>query len=478
MRRTMLYIQWMAVSALLLTGCKKYLTIQPEDRLTEDQVFASENSIQQAMNGLYRNMSSSALYGLNLTNTVTEVLAQRYNVPTSTSGPLAVYNQFRSFGVTQVLAKNELDRIWKAGYATIQKANNFAAKMDKAVADGVITSQKASLMKGEAVAIRAIIHFDLLRLFGPVYVKAPDIPAIPYYRSADVSSQPVISSIDVIDSVIADLQEAASLLSNDPVIKNGIRNSGDYYELFRNQKFNYYAVNALMARVYLYAGRKTEAQEMALMVLAEGEKWFPWTPRDSIVTDKLNPDRIFSKEVFFALYNQDMYTTYNSMFSPNLQDVSLLAPLPARLAATFEGNENDYRYLNLFLIGGTKTYRTLHKYADISSSSRSWRFLQPMIRKTELYYILAETADDPSTAIDYLNTVRFNRGLVPLPNGVAIQPEILKEYQKEFWGEGQLFFYYKRHNITSLPSAVNAAANVNATNAYNIALPESETKPR
>jgi hypothetical protein len=57
--------------------------------------------------------------------------------------------------------------------------------------------------------------------------------------------------------------------------------------------------------------------------------------------------------------------------------------------------------------------------------------------------------------------------------------EIQKEYQKEFWGEGQLFFYYKRTNKTSIPSAISGTANVTMTAAkYVVPLPLSETTPR
>ena len=72
--------------------------------------------------------------------------------------------------------------------------------------------------------------------------------------------------------------------------------------------------------------------------------------------------------------------------------------------------------------------------------------MQPLLRISEMYYIAAETEMDPNLALGYLNTVRFNRGLADLQPGTDINAELLKEYQKEFFGEGQLFFYYKRTN--------------------------------
>lgn len=153
----------------------------------------------------------------------------------------------------------------------------------------------------------------------------------------------------------------------------------------------------------------------------------------------------------------------------------VLAPLPGRLEATYEKNENDYRYPNVFLVGGAKTYRTFYKYADVSAPTTPWRFLQPLIRKTELYYIIAETDADQGKALGLLNTVRFNRGLTPLAAGTAVLPEITKEYQKEFWGEGQLYFYFKRQNTATIPNG-NTTGTITAV--YTMTLPLSETTPR
>ena len=65
----------------------------------------------------------------------------------------------------------------------------------------------------------------------------------------------------------------------------------------------------------------------------------------------------------------------------------------------------------------------------------------------------------PARAIELLKLVRENRklSLSPLPETLSaeeIQNEIYKEYRKEFVGEGgQLFFYYKRLNASSIKGA-------------------------
>jgi hypothetical protein len=66
-----------------------------------------------------------------------------------------------------------------------------------------------------------------------------------------------------------------------------------------------------------------------------------------------------------------------------------------------------------------------------------------------MYYIAAETSKTLEEKIDLLNAVRTHRGIAMLANtleAAQVNAEIFKEYRKEFYQEGQLFFYYKRTN--------------------------------
>jgi hypothetical protein len=88
-----------------------------------------------------------------------------------------------------------------------------------------------------------------------------------------------------------------------------------------------------------------------------------------------------------------------------------------------------------------------------------------------MYYIAAEAANanqDSLTATNLLDSVRVHRNLAKYTQTAlkrdSINVEISKEYQKEFLGEGQVFFYYKRKNLpfssipyTRVPVASNAS---------------------
>ncbi len=467
-----LIITCLLVAALAVTGCKKYLKVQPEGSYTEDQVFSNEHAIQQALNGLYLSLADNNLYGAALSSTTIELMGQRYNTQNTTTQN---YYLFSGYQYTQTPVQTAFDALWKKAYNTILSTNLFLAKIDNAVNSNLIPADKVDELKGEAYGLRAMLHFDLLRLFGPIYSTASDKPAIPYLSAPNGTTPPMLTAKQVMDNVIADLTTAAGLLAKDPVVNAGVVVNTDFYSGYRNQRMNYYAVKGLLARAYLWAGRKTEAHDAALAVLNEGEKWFPWLNFAAIVSNS-NPDRVFSPELLFSVYKFDMYTNYATYFAPELADPSILSAQINRLPESFENNENDYRYTTTWLIT-SKSYRTFYKFADLADKTKPWRFLQPVLRKSEMYYILAETETDITKARGYLNTVRKNRGLPDLATTVTtLAPEILKEYKKEFWGEGQLFFYYKRNNTATVPSGTSRTANVRP--AYVVPLPLSETTPR
>ncbi len=465
------YIILLCLLSIVLGSCKKYLEIQPEDKYTKDQVFSNEYAIREVLNGLYNSLANNSLYGANLTLTSVEVLGQRYNTFNNYSY-LQKYDYSDTYHVQPLF-----DNLWTQAYSVIAQANNFIEELNKATQEGIIPSTKADLLKGEAMGIRALIHFDLLRLFGPVYTTSPEDEAIPYYTKADAKAQPILTATQVMDNILADLSEAQELLDNDPVIAGGVIASQDFYTGYRNQRLNYYAIMALRARVCLYAGNTTLAHDLAKEVLDEGETWFPWLDYSGIVSEPDNPDRIFSTEVLFGIYNSNLYTNFANFFSSDLQDSQIFSAHPDRLVQAFEDNENDYRYTTTWL-NSIKGYRIFYKYADIEDQTEPWRFIQPLIRKTEMYYILAETETDPDAALDYLNTVRYNRGLTDLSSVPDINAEIQKEYQKEFWGEGQLFFYYKRKNISYIPDATNGYSWSTVYPVYVVPLPLSETNSR
>lgn len=468
-----------ATACLLgITSCKKWLNVQPQDKFTETQVFKDEAGAQLAVNGLYLKLTQNSLYGVNLSMGMVEIFAQRFNV-----GGQHGYAPYQQYNYGSIAPGIQL--MWEQAYATIANANEFLKNLDKY--PGMMPASHDSILRGEAIAIRAMLHFDMLRLFGPVYNTADSVSiSVPYYRVASPAVQALLPANQVMDSILADLHNAAQLLRSDPVIASGrsaefIADGRNFYRN-RHQRLNYYAVKALQARAFLYRNDKTNAYAAAKFVIDSASKWFAWTSID-ILSNPVNPDRIMSSEVLFAPYCSNLYNNHKSLFSEDLTETSILTPNSARLSELFENNENDYRYNPnwIFSNSGTKAYKTFYKYADVADKNSGFRFLIPLIRLSEMYYIAAECETNSVTAIQYLDTVRLHRGLTSLPPAAGLSTELIKEYRREFFGEGQLFFFYKRENITTLPNS--ASTNPNSTVTLNKAkfvlpLPVSETVNR
>lgn len=461
-----------------LCACKKYLDVKPEDKILEQQVFSNRTGINNALNGLYLNLSKNSLYGDNLTLSTVDLLAQRYNVNSSN----ALY-QMSLYAYTDKTATAKIDEIWTNAYATILNANAFVENLDKY--KGVLDAASDSLYHGEATGIRAMLHFDLLRLFGPMYSTSDSVKtSIPYYQHSKTTINDLLPANKVLDLITADLARAERLLKNDPVITSGVLpgslNDGNDFLRNRNYRMNYYAVKALQARVNMYRGNKSAALQAAQVLISNADK-FKWTTADNALNEKANPDRVFSTEIIFGLQNTQLYTNYANEFDPALSDSRIFAADPDRLDIVFESNESDYRYdLNWVVPSdGGKTYRTFYKYADVIDKTKSFRFTIPLIKISELYYIASECTSDPVQALTYLNTVRNNRGLLNLTAAATLSTELKKEYRKEFFGEGQLFFYYKRKNITLISNGSTGGGNVTMSPAtYVLPLPLSETQYR
>lgn len=473
------YILTAILATVLLGSCSKWLDVKPKDKFTEIQVFADLAGASNTLNGIYLQLSKEALYGGNLTMTTLEILAQRYNIGSSHSKV-----KFQTYGYAEDAVKNNFESIWQEAYVAIVNANQFIAGLDAYTAKDITPGQD-SIMRGEALGLRAMMHFDLLRMFGPVYNSADSLkPSIPYYREAGATVMPLLPANAVIDSVLEDLRRAEQLLRNDPIITVGVEKTvvGDGKDFFRNRnmRMNYYAVKALEARVHLYRENKAAALSAATAVIEEGGKWFPWIDPTRIMSDRVNPDRVFSSELVFGLFNINLYSTYRNIYAPEVNDNTILAPNDTRLKAIYESNESDYRYNPMWILPsvGGKSYKTFYKYADVQSADSSFRYKMPMIRISEMYYIAAECEPDANRAKDYLNTVRYNRGLAAVASSANLNTELQKEYQKEFYGEGQLFFYYKRRKATSVPNSAATSGNVNPTAYYVWPLPLSETQYR
>ena len=483
MKKILIYL------CILLTGigwsCSDWLDVKPSDRISEENAFSSVAGFKNALNGIYVELNKDNLYGRRLTVDFVEILAKRYYVNSENDWAYDLMNY--EYGGSTV--KGYLQGIWGTAYKLIANTNLLIKNCDEN--REVLPNDYYGVCKGEALALRAMLHFDLFRLFGPVYSVDSLALSIPYYKEFSLEVAPQLSGTSFMDNVINDLIDAADLLGEyDPILTSGIQGAfDDYFLQNRNLRLNYYAVQGLLARAYLYKGDNANALIHAMNVIEAHENLFPWVDPLDISASHPSPDRIFSTEVMFALHNTQRSSIYTSLFNAKQLELNtLLAPTNWGANEPFAGwsyydnsyYRSDYRYISNFNssveLNGTQ-YMLFHKYE--ASNDSLYNQMIPMVRMSEMYLIAAETEPDPTVAGGYLNTLRNHRGL---PNVSAIYfqygylPDLLDaEYPKEFCGEGQLFFYYKRKNKSSIWDGDGYKKSVSTSN-YVLPIPDEELK--
>lgn len=452
-------------------SCSKWLDVQPTDRVTEGNAFSTPQSFKQALNGIYIELNREAVYGKALTSEFIDILAQYYAIH-----PEATLNQeLTQYNYTGSGNLRKISDIWATMYNIIANTNLIIKNSDER--RDVLSDDYYGLIKGEALALRAMLHFDLFRLFGPNYSKGVNSTAIPYYTEFVLDVNPSASSDEFLEQVIHDLNDAIELLSDDPIIAFGPKGDpADNFKQFRTLRLNYYAAKALLARVYLYAEENELALATAKEVMAVQETWFPWVKAEEALAD-----RVFSTEILFSLQNIQRRNLFTSLFdAQNLQAVNALTPQDYVTLGMFEYERHDYRFManlqNTVLIGST-THRIFEKYAAPADSLENQ--LIPMIRMSEVFYIAAETEPVDADGLKHLQTVRRNRGIAnnPADSYYFKRTRLLTEHTREFWGEGQLFYYFKRTKATEIQSPHDEYSKISIQPAnYILPIPEGETK--
>lgn len=440
-----------ALLALSLASCAKWLDVLPKTSVQEKEMFNSEYGFKDVLTGFYIYMGDQELYGRNLTYGFLDILARRYD------NSVVAANLYNYEGDYK-LAK---DAMWSKGYTLIANINNFLHFVD-ANSDVIRTENYHDIMKGEALGLRAFVHFDLLRMFGPIYAENPDAASICYRTRMDKYATPRLPASEVADLVIEDLLAAEKLLEtadNEQFGADEYNEDRDPFLVLRQLRMNIWAVRAMLARAYLYKGdskSKTLAYDYAMQVI--GAPHFQ-------LAESNTENRILFSEHIFSLHVYEMDKLMESDFGSAASD--RLFALQETLDELYEksaGYSTDFRQNNYYFQSseGKVVLRKFDQSGYIGKYDGAE--IMPLIRLSEMYYIAAECTTDAEESAELLNTVRHARSI---PESLDIQTtnaydlpdsrpgydtsksmrinELMKEYQKEFYGEGQLFYFYKRH---------------------------------
>ncbi len=473
---------------ILCTSCSDFLNVQPSDRISEETNFTNIAGFKQAINGIYVELNSSDLYGRALTCEFIEIMAQRYAIDQQNNKSDWETMQLNYSSSTP---QSRLQNIWSKGYNLIANCNLIIKNCEQH--REVLPDEYYHLIKGEAYALRAYLHLDLFRLFGSVYDPEVSTLAIPYYTQLQLDVAPTPSAQEFMDLVLKDLKTAEEELQDDPIVTFGVNgNPKDIFLQFRNLRLNLYAVYGLLARYYYYAHDNENAYAYAKKVVDIQERHFPWVKLLSLTGS--NIDHMFSTEIMFALQNLQRDNLFTSLFNGNsLKTSSLLAPFEDVTTEIFGGTmaSSDYRVrssLSGTVEQGGKKYVLFNKYQGTDSL---YNQMIPMIRVSESFLILAETGPDDEERLSRFTEFNNARGLQGVENIEELNTlfddidnsqytELGKEWIREFYGEGQLFFWYKRNQCLSMRSATSATNDLPfrmlSASRYTPPIPEGEEK--
>lgn len=434
---------------VLFTSCNSWLDVKPKTQEEADKFYTTEEGFKSALAGVYIALGDPALYGREMTYGAVGMLGQEWSKGGNLAQATSAHYLLLRYKYTELKVTEVLNNFWTKLYEANINTNTLLeyTEINKNVLKGI----NYELIRGEALALRAFIHFDLLRMYAACNFGSDEKPSIPYITTSKPMVTPQSTPSEVIKLILKDLDDAEKLLEKDPIF------TGETAKDSRNYHFNYYAVKALKARVYLYAGKKREALAAAASVIAAQQEngLFPWVAKADVTTTNANLlDRTFSSEHIFALNINKLVDNIKGYFRETT------IPLESRITKETLYTSDDYR-IKLFSSDGglSNVFSKFWQMDNVTVGDaviRPKRDRMPIFRISEMYYIAAESSieSNPDMAMFYLNTVYEKRGLsTRITNPALLMTELQNEYQREFLGEGQLYFFHKRMKTVKIATA-------------------------
>lgn len=412
---------FLVVLLLIGTACEDELELQPAQSISEDLALDSDPNVKAVLTGAYDELGVDDVFGGNVLRNA-ELLGGDGEVRWvgTFEGPRDIFNK------AMIAANFDAQELWLESYETINITNNVLSALD------VVDEDDRATVEGEALFIRALSYFELVRFFALPYEAGQTnnqlgVPIVltPTRGITDDNRASRNTVEEVYNQIIGDLTKAAAQLPED----NDWRASSG-------------AATALLARVYLQKGDYQNAREAANTVITSGAYTLLSNYASVFNRDNNSGENIFSIQVT----TQDGVNSMNTFFATPqfggrdgdveiLEDhLSLYDPADARLALFYEDN------------GGVMySGKWTNQFGDIG-----------VLRLAEMYLIRAEANQRLSTTVgatpleDY-NRIRTRAGLAAA--ATVTLDDILLERRLELAHEGHKIHDMKRtkQNVGSLP---------------------------
>jgi tetratricopeptide (TPR) repeat protein len=415
MNRKNLIISLVAL-LLVLAGCNKYLDLNPSQNVKDEIALTSDENVKLVLQGAYYQFSLPGIYGGNLLRNA-ELLGGNGEIKWVGTyiDPRQIFNK------TMIATNSEAEVQWVDSYEVINTANNVLSALS------VVKEADRDLVEGQALFLRGLMYFDLVRFFGDQYNPGasnsqPGVPLVLTPTGVITSTSYVSRNTveEIYTQVLSDLTAAASKLPED----NDVYASSG-------------AANALLARVYLQMGDFPKARDAANIVIASGAYELQATYADVFNNDNNTSEDIFATQIT----PQDRFSSMTEFFS----------------VPEYGGRDGDIEildgHLNLYSVGDTRFDLFFNGNGSIECGKWNNQYgVINLIRLAEMYLIRAETnirlsTNVGATPLDDYNLVHTRAGLDPAVS--VTLADILLERRLELAFEG-----FKIHDVRRLHGIV------------------------
>lgn len=229
-----------ALLGFSFSSCNDFLEQNPQTDLSENDFYKTADDILSAVNGAYSSLQENDIYG----NWYVFGEIPSDNTRNQFSGSVTTQNEFDQFYIdTQ---NSMIANFWKAAYKVINRTNTVLGRID-----GIdINADLANRYKLECKFIRALMYFNLVRVYGDVPLVLKEISISESY---DILREP---KENVYNQIIADLKEAQGLPVSYPTAEDGRATQG--------------AAKALLADVYMTLHKYAEAETILAEIINSG----------------------------------------------------------------------------------------------------------------------------------------------------------------------------------------------------------------
>jgi starch-binding outer membrane protein, SusD/RagB family len=386
-------------------ACNKVLDVSPVDSVSAEDAIKDKVGVERALTGTYNALQAVGLYSRNAI-IVGDLAADNL----TWTGTMLEYGQIEN---KPIPAENPtIEGMWAASYDGINRANNILVKLP-AISD--LTQQESDNFEGEALFIRALLHYYLSGYFGGVPIRTQP--------TLDLSNIDIARSTltQVYDQVITDLTTAKTKLSGTKVVGRA----------------NTFSASALLAKVYLAKYHLTGEKQMADLAVAEAgrvitEGGYSIDPLFGNLFDPAVPSAESVFEIVYDVQNYNRLAQY--FYSRDLSGRYEVAPT-ANLIQSFD--TSDLR-MDFSFTYDAKNQPYGIKYNDISGGADRVN----VFRLAEMYLIRAEAlaysgGDITSIQAD-INVIRNRAGLenTEATDIPGLKIAVMNECRHEFAFEG------------------------------------------